>query len=266
MKKPENLTKKRVILLVISLLLIANTLALYTVVSANDAQKKYRPVIGGIEAEVYWNWFQNPECTLTFHAQNSQGAEGMVSAGHCADYTNGRSVRQPYGANNEIGVVNGYSEYSDSMFIDLNPGIHGAGKVLHLYNGYAQQLPVYNYISWNSMIAYWDAYSSYTVYKTGWRTGTTAGQLQAYYYVYYNGPGELLHMVYIATTYSYYGDSGAPVYFVYYDEPDGEGAPYARGVGMISGGLYSSPIVISTTSINYYNNVHFLDYWGYPWG
>jgi hypothetical protein len=167
---------------------------------AAPTRMRYRPLIGGIQIEIFWQYIGPSWCTIGYTGKDSNGRMGVITAGHCTDHS---IVYQPddlLPGYNYIGTPSAINSYVDAAFI---PFSNSAPYILHImcYGGtcYASQWNVYKYVRWEDSIYY-----SSTVYKTGRTTGTTSG-----YIVGIGGD----YLIYTTVPIDY-GDSGAPLYTI----------------------------------------------------
>jgi len=186
----------------------------------DPARQRYRPLIGGIQIEIVWFWWDIPisngYCTIGYMARDGNGNIGIVTAGHCTDFGTGYVVYQPSydtEGSNRIGSPTIVDIYSDAAFIPYNnvsPSILYITRYTTGYRGIV--IPVNAIISWDT-IKFYVSVSSPLFYKTGRTTGTTSGYLVRVYEWYNNNITGFTHYRVILTSiYVDHGDSGAPLY------------------------------------------------------
>jgi len=189
------------------LLLMASTIVILISAQYSDpvtpTRQYYRPLIGGIQISV-----RNYYCTIDYTARDASGKVGIITAGHCVDYSYYPVYQPEYSSSYYIGKPSLISVQADAAFV---PFSDSAPYILHINNFYGTYYP----IKWNVYDYVPAEYVKYfvktvPVYKTGRTTGTTSGQIVdcrgwAIYTDVYGAPG----------------DSGAPLYTI---SPHGDGA------------------------------------------
>jgi len=187
---------------------------------SDPAQQKYRPLIGGIQIEtgtfswIFWN--SRYYCTIGYTARDGNGNTGIVTAGHCTDFSTSFVVYQPnydFWGSNRIGSPTRINDYSDAAFIpysSASPSILYIAYQAGVYDGIT--VPVNSTISWDTIMYYAQTNTSPLFFKTGRTTGTTSGYIiwTAYWDI---GPDQRPKYRVIYTNIpTDGGDSGAPLY------------------------------------------------------
>ena len=158
------------------LLLIASTLVILISAQYSDpaepTRQYYRPLIGGIQ--IYSGYY----CTIGYIARDASGNVGILTAGHCVDYSYYEPVYQPeYSTSYYIGKPSRISVAVDAAFV---PFSSSAPYILHINNFYGTYYPskwnVYDYVPFE----YVQYFTDVPVYKTGRTTGTTSGYIKSW--------------------------------------------------------------------------------------
>ncbi len=243
-------------MLMISILVIIISTSLIIANNPYDpTREKYRPVIGGVQIELvkFW-WFipiESAYCTIGYIAQDDNGNLGIVTAGHCSDWSTDYSVYQPeYGTwgSNYLNNPSSTDRMSDSEFIPFN---NAQGSILFIaYNAGNYQgviVDVDTVISWTTI----SNGDPHLYYKTGRTTGRTSGYIVSTY-TWYNASGTWLYKVILTTIYVEAGDSGSPLYRY---EAGRDGSDWLGLAGHLSFALYNGNNFLYSGFIHV-NSVH----------
>lgn len=222
-------------LFILNILLISDT---YAQNGVEYTRLRYRPLIGGIQIEIWYQSSLWSLCTLGYVVKEVySGRVGIITAGHCSYLYLSGDIYQPERDPNNYNYIEGPSYISqpqyDFMFI---PYSDSAPKILfyNQYTGQAYQIYV-NKVMWFSEVKYFtDRGAKLLTYKTGRTTGTTQGYI---YYAEEYCPGYRYNYCLYAYLYSDKGDSGSPAYFWSYIEGVGD---YVE--------LYGHVVYINSTS------------------